>query len=554
LKKSLFVITVLGITLLLSTRIYAQEIFNAIRSGDLSKVKELVEKDTQLVKARNANQSTPLHVAVDADNEPIARYLIEKGAELNAVNRYNWTPLLYAKGKETVNLLIEKGADINQGIGHLNALRQFMWSQKKELAEYLLEKGATLPEIGTRESDYLLFDSFKSGSIKILEKYLLLGFSPLFENETKSNLLHLASESNSAELIERLINLGVPIDAANIFGYSPLHIAALKGNAQVVRLFIEKGVDINMRTRDGKTPFNLAVEAKKEETVEYLKSAGADQSPQKFPVITGEYLGQPRPGPGQKAVPFAPGIVSGQYNFESSMTITSDGNELFWNVKDNGHSIMRMRKEDGRWKTPEIFLEGEMPFLSPNGKDFYFIANKKMTGTEIKVICIIRKKASGWSEPNELPDIVHSLPIDWQVSVDRIGNLYFSARNAWGIEHWRIHCSEFRDGRYGEPRVIETLKDVYAFCPYIAPDGSYLIISKVPGGVLSILFKKKDGTWTKGIDLADFIGTKDAFCPIVSPDGRYLFFIKGIIGYRSPYWVDASFIKDLRKKALKDDK
>ncbi|MDH4271449.1 MAG: ankyrin repeat domain-containing protein, partial [Candidatus Aminicenantes bacterium] len=60
----------------------AQDIFDAIRGGDFEKTKELLKEDPLLVKTRNARQSTPLHVAVDVNNEPIARYLIEKGADL----------------------------------------------------------------------------------------------------------------------------------------------------------------------------------------------------------------------------------------------------------------------------------------------------------------------------------------------------------------------------------------------------------------------------------------------------------------------------------------
>ena len=78
----------------------AQEIFGAVHNGDLAKVKELVEKDPRLIKTRSANQSTPLHVAVDVNSEPIARYFIDKGADLNAVNGNNGASLFYAKEKE----------------------------------------------------------------------------------------------------------------------------------------------------------------------------------------------------------------------------------------------------------------------------------------------------------------------------------------------------------------------------------------------------------------------------------------------------------------------
>jgi len=64
----------------------AQEIFEAIRAGDIVKVKALVEKDPRQIEARNARQSTPLQAAVDVNSEPIARYLIEKGSDIQALD------------------------------------------------------------------------------------------------------------------------------------------------------------------------------------------------------------------------------------------------------------------------------------------------------------------------------------------------------------------------------------------------------------------------------------------------------------------------------------
>ena len=527
----------------------AQEIFDAIRGGDSAKVKELVEKDPQLVKARNARQSIPLHVAVDSDNEPMARYLIDKGSDVNALNNNEWTPLFYAKTINIARLLVDKGADIQTGM----PLAWMLATGRKDVAELLLDRGAGLPEIGTDQSLLFLVRSLRCGSGKFLEKYMQQGFDPLYESPARSILLHYASESDSAELIDRLIGLGVPANKTNMFGWKPLHIAAVKGNLQAMRSLLKKNLDLNARTHDGKTPYNLAMEAKKDGIVEYLRSTGADQGPARFPELRGEYMGQPRAG--KKAVPFAPGILSPLHEYHGAITFTPDGNEMYWSayVDDSGASIWHARRENARWREPEFFSKGDVPFISPDGKKLYFVASKPIQGGTKEVICVRERTASGWSEPKELPEIINSMPgIHWQVSVDMRGNLYFGASSETGS---RIYHSEYNGGVYGKPQIIVVLKDLEAFSPYIAPDGGYLIITKAEGGEeLSIHFKKKEGTWTKGIELSNDIGIKGAFCPLVTHDGKYLFFVCGIDGQYAPFWVDASIIQDLRKEALKDDK
>ena len=545
-KTSLMLMLLLACTIKLSS----QEIFDAVGEGDLAKIKELVKKNPELVNAKNSNQNTPLHIAAESDNEVIAEYLIEKGADLTAMNGSKFTPLMVA-GLSAAKLLIEKGADINfiSPNGNSTALVWAMLFEKKDVAEYFLELGAKIPEAGTPNCFINLQSAFKIGCIKYLKKYLSQGQNPLIEDESKNTLLHYAAEGNSHEIAEKLINLDVAINKYNISGRAPIHIAAYSGNLSVVELLIKMGVDKNERTIDGNTPYNLATEAQKSEVVNYLISVGADKSAPKFPVLEGEYLGQPKPG--KTAVPFAPGIVAVNSRFHGSPTFTPEGNEAYWSIQEE-NSLYNSKRINGQWTRPDTassIATGDVPFISPDGKKFFFVGQMNVQGNTKEAICVRDKTPEGWSKPYFLPDIINSTPgIHWQVSVDRYGNLYYAARQNGGIDS-RVYHSEVMNGTYSEPRIVETLKDVNAASPFISSDGSYLIVSaEMDKEFLMILFKKKDGSWTQGKDITDIIG-KTGMCPIVTPDGKYLFFISDI-----PYWVDAFFIKELRKEVLKDDK
>ena len=61
---------------------------------------------------------------------------------------------------------------------------------------------------------------------------------------------------------------------------------------------------------------------------------------------------------------------------------------------------------------------------------------------------------------------------------------------------------------------------------------------------LYISYRKKDGTWTPGRDLAEIIRSEVSQMPFVTADGKYLFFV---VGGRI-HWVDAGFIEELRPK------
>ena len=538
--KSIFVIATL---LLFTLSTQAQEIFDAIRNGDIARVKELVEKDPELVKSRNARQSTPLHVAVDRNNEQIVQYLLEKKADPNAKGNSDFTPLFYAKNITITKLLVENGADVNENMPIAWALV----NGRKDVVDYLIDKGAKLPEADSPQGLLFLVRSIRCGSKKLLDIYLRQGFDLRYENQTKNNLLHYAAESNSTELIDQLMENGLKANEGNIFGWTPLHIAASNGNLEVVKLLLKKDGDANRRTNDGKTPFNLAIEANKDETAEYLKSLGADQSPQIFPDLQGEYMGQPKPG--NKAELFAPGILNPKHEYHGAIVFSPDGDEMYWSayLDDKGASILRSQRVNEKWGKPEIFFRGDVPFIPPDGNKLYYVAFKEVDGKNKEIIHVRDKTTSGWSEAKEMPEIINSFAqVHWQASVDKIGNLYWGASQDMGS---RIYYSALMDGKYTDPEAINALKDIEAFSPYIAPDGSYLIFSTVSEGEnLSISFKKGDGTWTGGVDISNYIGIKGGFCPIVTHDGKYLFFVGNIDGQYAHFWVDTSFIKDLRTK------
>lgn len=270
-----------------------------------------------------------------------------------------------------------------------------------------------------------------------------------------------------------------------------------------------------------------------------------------FPQLSGPYLGQTPPG--KTAVPFAENIIAKEYNLHGSLVFTPDGNEAYWSIMSGGMKIMFSKKINGVWTKPALFLsDSDVPFISPDGDKFLYIAQKKENGIKKEEIQVMHKTITGWSDARPLHEINNSIPvIHWQLSVDQKGCIYFGGKQG-NNQKSQIFTTELDGDKYLSPRVVKDLQDSDSFSPYIAPDGSYLIATLFKEDLgLFILFKKADETWTKAINISEYIGLSgEMLCPIVTHDGKYLFFLRGVGERTIPFWVDASFIEELRKKEL----
>ena len=148
----------LAVCMLFSWPTPAQEVPGAIRAGDLARVKALVEKDPGLVSVKNPAGETPLFDAVRAQRPEIAEYLLAKGAAVDAENNFHMTALHVAcRGGlplDLVRLLVEKGADVN-AVSKYQGRPLDMAGDRDDraLVEYLKSKGAAFTP--------LTFETFK---------------------------------------------------------------------------------------------------------------------------------------------------------------------------------------------------------------------------------------------------------------------------------------------------------------------------------------------------------------------------------------------------------
>ena len=125
-----------------------QELADAAMAGDGDAVRGLLAEDGGLAREYTAEGWTALHLAASAE---IAAMLIDAGADINARNRHKVfgpgnSPLsaaTYQQRLDVVRLLIERGADVNQGDNvsfaplHLAAASGYL-----EIARVLLDAGA----------------------------------------------------------------------------------------------------------------------------------------------------------------------------------------------------------------------------------------------------------------------------------------------------------------------------------------------------------------------------------------------------------------------------
>lgn len=590
------------LVLALAASARSQEIFDALRKGDIPTVKALIEKTPQVLDARDGDGMTPLHYAAMGGNVDLIYDFIDKGAKLELRDARLKTPLHLAaindrkdavaallKGgaaletrddylrtalilcarergqTATGRVLIEAGADVNavDKFGS-SALDLAAWRGKSEFVDLLLEKGARVPKSGEKWREGL-FLAASQGLTKLFRRLTEEGQDLKAAAASDETLLPAAAAGGSAEIVAILLDKGFDPARADRFGWTPLHFAARDGRTEAVRILVEKGAPLDARTLIGQTAYNVSQERAMEAVAGYLAAKGADTSGIRFPVLEGDYLGQKPPAAGAEL--FAPGIVSSIWGLHSTAVFSPDGNEVYWapmmsfpgEIYSRGGLLM-MKRVNGRWTVPAWApfsgpdVNDDVPFFSPDGKRIYFISSRPLPGggAAREGVWFADRTAAGWSEPQPLDTALNEHPMHWEFSLDKQRNLYFGgqAADSRGLDD--IYLARFSGDKYETPVNLGDPINSAAGenTPFVAPDGSYLLFSRQYD--LWVSFRAAGNAWSAPVKLGPEVNSPSVeLCPIVTADGKYLFFLSQRGGESHAYWVRADVIEKARPAGLK---
>ncbi|MBN1598075.1 MAG: ankyrin repeat domain-containing protein [Bacteroidales bacterium] len=156
---------------------HRSELHEPAGRGDLEAVKEKIENGAKVDKKDIAGQ-TPLMYAAEGGSIEVVKYLVEKGADVNAESgsKGRGTALIYAAAAnrfEVVKYLLENGADINATTPYQNETA-LVWSVAMghtDVVKLLVEKGAD-QEIKNRSGQTVMDLAKQSGKedvVKILQ-------------------------------------------------------------------------------------------------------------------------------------------------------------------------------------------------------------------------------------------------------------------------------------------------------------------------------------------------------------------------------------------------
>ena len=258
-RKTYPILSLFLITVFLASQAADHEIHDAARAGDLAKVSSLLEADPSLLEIKNENEKTPLHFAAESGSVELIRFLLDKGAAVNALNTADETPLHYAAGwchVEAVKLLLERKADVtiatNEGDTPLHYLR---FVGLREVAELLLDRGADI-NARNQAGETFLGMAVNSGRPQLID--LAFDRGAKIEPGQGMRMLIDAAAADKLELVDRILDNGVEVKAEGEEGILLLHAAARAGHAGLVENLLTKGANINSLTPKGSTLLHSA--------------------------------------------------------------------------------------------------------------------------------------------------------------------------------------------------------------------------------------------------------------------------------------------------------
>ncbi|CAD6579436.1 MAG: palmitoyltransferase akr1 [Tremellales sp. Tagirdzhanova-0007] len=202
--------------------------------GDTQTILSFFQANPTLdLSSRDAQDVTPLHWAAINAHMATCRFLLDNGADVDAVGGdLKATPLQWAARNGhlyMVHLLLSRGADPNiQDAQGYNTLQLITHSSAVMPLLYMLHQPVAIDEKDTDGHTPLMWAAYQGDAISV----------------------------------DLLLRHGASVHTIDNAGMTPLHWAAVKGSKQCIRHLVEAGADLFIKEEQGKTARDMAEELK----------------------------------------------------------------------------------------------------------------------------------------------------------------------------------------------------------------------------------------------------------------------------------------------------
>jgi ankyrin repeat protein/L-ascorbate metabolism protein UlaG (beta-lactamase superfamily) len=248
----------------------AGPIHDAVRAGDLARVKALVAENPRLVNDKDARSRTPLHYGSGetsdaAGADAIVQFLLASGASVNAADELDLTPLHLAAAAgrmKTVDLLLARGADL---------------------------------KAASRDGRTLMHRAAAGGLVALMERLVKAGFAVDGADRYGRTPLLDAAEAGSDVAAEFLLARGANVMSRDYYQTTPLHAAAFSGNLRLLDILVRHGAEIDAVNMEGSTPLLYVSQMGRADVIDWLLAHGArldarnsiDETALSWPLVNG---------------------------------------------------------------------------------------------------------------------------------------------------------------------------------------------------------------------------------------------------------------------------